>query len=390
MAAPPELRRVLIAAAWITAAAVAVITVTSGLPAGGAAAMTVIVTTAVGLGAWCVALVLGSRRVWLVAVLLVTTGLAGAMLQWVHPQGPGFVLAYMALAGLGLALPRRNAVLLAVLVGAAIVAAEMATHPRPVAAGTSLAAGCSALFLATLLAGASRDAHESAQSQLRQETRLAAAREEAAALTERQRIARELHDVLAHTLAGLALQLEGARLLADRTGADPRLAEQVASSQRLAREGMTSAKRAVEALRGDDLPGPAALPALVAQSRLAGLAVTLSVTGAPRPVLTEASLALYRVVQEALTNCAKYVGRDALVTVALTWGASEVTAEIVDTGGSVDVPALPSGGYGLAGLAERAALAGGSLVAGPVPGGGWRVRVTMPVVAAEARPAGVA
>lgn len=378
MAAPPELRRVLIGAAWVTAAVVAVITVTSGLPPAIAARAITVGATAVGLGAWCTALIPRPKPLWLLAVLLVTTGLVGAVLQWVNPQGPGFVLAYMAMAGLGLALPRQKAARLAVLVGAAIVTTEMLTHPRPVAAGVSLAAGCAALFLATLLAGASRDAHESAQSQLRQEARLTAAREEAAALAERQRIARELHDVLAHTLAGLALQLEGARLLADRTSADPRLVEQVASAQHLAREGMTSAKRAVSTLRGDELPGPAALPELIAQSRLTGLAVTLSTTGAPRPLSTEASLTLYRVVQEALTNCAKYAGRGAVVTVVLGWSEDTVTADVVDTGGRAGTPPLPSGGYGLTGLAERVALAGGTLAAGPLPDGGWRVSMTMP------------
>jgi signal transduction histidine kinase len=207
-----------------------------------------------------------------------------------------------------------------------------------------------------------------------------AAREEAAALGERQRLARELHDVLAHTLSGLAVQLEGARLLAERTGADPRLAQQVTHAQRLACDGMTSAKRAVATLRGEELPGPAHLPALIEQTRLAGLPVTYTVTGDPRPLPGESGLAVYRMVQEALTNTAKYAGRGASATVTLTWTDTALTAEVTDAGGDRTHAGLPSGGYGLAGLGERAALAGGRLDAGPTADG-WRVTLAMPIPA---------
>ena len=197
-------------------------------------------------------------------------------------------------------------------------------------------------------------------------------------LGERQRLARELHDVLAHALSGLAVQLEGARLLAERTGADPRLAEQVTNAQRLAREGMVSAKRAVATLRGETLPGLAQLPALIAQTRLSGLPATLTVTGEPRPLPSESGLAVYRVVQEALTNTAKYAGRGATATVTLAWAGPELTVEITDSGGDRIGPGLPSGGYGLSGLAERAVLAGGGLAAGPTSDG-WRVTLTLPI-----------
>jgi signal transduction histidine kinase len=205
---------------------------------------------------------------------------------------------------------------------------------------------------------------------------------------ERQRLARELHDVLAHTLSGLALQLEGARLLAQRTDADPRLTEQVTNAQRLARDGMANAKRAVATLHGEALPGPAQLPELVEQARLSGSAVTLAVTGVPRPLPAEAGLAVYRAVQEALTNVAKHAGRGATAAVTLTWTETELTADVVDArgdhvagDGTAGVPPdLPSGGYGLAGLAERAALAGGRFDAGPTLEG-WRVTLTMPIAA---------
>jgi signal transduction histidine kinase len=95
---------------------------------------------------------------------------------------------------------------------------------------------------------------------------------------------------------------------------------------------------------------------------------------------------VYRAVQEALTNAAKHAGRHATVTVALTWTDTALTAQVTDAGGDRVTAGLPSGGYGLAGLAERAALAGGRLDAGPTADG-WRVTLTMPISATTSQPA---
>ncbi|MGI5161991.1 sensor histidine kinase [Microbispora sp. CA-102843] len=223
----------------------------------------------------------------------------------------------------------------------------------------------------------SREAHTQAEALLAEEAAARAAREQAAVLAERGRLARELHDVLAHTLSGLAVQLEGARLLADKTGADERLVAQIGTAQRLARDGMVSARGAVATLRGDALPGVGQLPELITQARLGtGLAARLVVSGEPRTLPPESGLAVYRTVQEALTNTAKYAGSGAQATVTLTWASDRVSVEILDTGG-VPSTALPSGGFGLTGLAERAELAGGHLDAGPTPDG-WRVHLVMP------------
>jgi signal transduction histidine kinase len=376
---PGELRRLVPLAGLATAAVVVVSSIDSGLPAGRATALLVVALTVLALALWCAALlriITGTRSL---AAALVGAGLAGAGLDVLRPSGPGFVLAYMAMAGLGLGLPRRPALTCGAVVVAAAAAAEAVTSEHPVSAVLTLAAGAGALFLATALAAASRDAHAQAEALLAQQAATRAAREEAAVLGERQRLARELHDVLAHTLSGLAVQLEGARLLAERTGADPRLAEQVANGQRLAKEGMANAKRAVATLRGEALPGPEQLPALVEQTRLTGLPVTLTVAGEPRPLPGGSGLAVYRAVQEALTNTAKYAGRGATATVGLDWTETTLTVEITDAGGDRFDAGLPSGGYGLAGLAERAALAGGRLDAGPTADG-WRVVLTMPLL----------
>ena len=195
---------------------------------------------------------------------------------------------------------------------------------------------------------------------LAQEAATRAARERAAAFAERTRLARELHDVLAHTLSGLSVQLAGARLLAETTGADPRLVDQVSRAQALARDGMGNAKRVVSALRGDALP------------------VTLTVTGTAKPLVPEAGLAVYRAVQEALTNTTKYAGRGATASVAVSWSDDAVHVKVVDRAGEAATARGPSGGYGLAGLAERAALLGGHATAGPVDGG-FRVQLRLPV-----------
>jgi signal transduction histidine kinase len=375
---PGELRPLVPIAGLATAAVVVISSIDAGLPSGRTASAAVVALTVLALALWSAAVLRRIPGPRLLAAALTITGLAGAALDVLRPSGPGFVLAYMAMAGLGLGLPRRRALTCGAVVVLAAGAAEAATSEHPVSAALTLAAGAGALFFAATLAAVSRDAHAQAEALLAQEAATRAAREEAAVLGERQRLARELHDVLAHALSGLAVQLEGARLLAERTGADPRLAEQVTNAQRLAREGMVSAKRAVATLRGETLPGLAQLPALIAQTRLSGLPATLTVTGEPRPLPSESGLAVYRVVQEALTNTAKYAGRGATATVTLAWAGPELTVEITDSGGDRIGPGLPSGGYGLSGLAERAALAGGGLAAGPTSDG-WRVTLTLPI-----------
>ena len=144
---------------------------------------------------------------------------------------------------------------------------------------------------------------------------------------------------------------------------------------------MGNAKRAVSALRGDALPGPALLPQLVDEVRSASaLPVTLTVSGTARPLVPEAGLAVYRAVQEALTNTSRYAGRGASAAVAVSWSDQDVQVEIVDVAGTgkSTAAAVPSGGYGLAGLAERAALLGGQATAGPVDGG-FRVHLRLPL-----------
>ncbi|MFK4088063.1 sensor histidine kinase [Kribbella sp. NPDC020789] len=197
----------------------------------------------------------------------------------------------------------------------------------------------------------------------------------AAALAERARIARDVHDVLAHSLAGLSLNLQGARLMLVRDGASPEAIEQVTRAQDLAAEGLAEARRAVAALREDSVPDERALADLVTTYRLeSGAPATFETSGTARELPAEVMNALYRTLQEALANTRKHaVG--APVTVTLEYGdAVRLTVED-RPGRRPDRPA--PGGYGLVGMRERAELLGGSLAAGPTAEG-WRVELKVP------------
>jgi signal transduction histidine kinase len=213
-----------------------------------------------------------------------------------------------------------------------------------------------------------------------------AAQAQAAALTERARLAREIHDILAHSLSGLVLALDTAELLARKGGADSdtlaRIHEQVTRAQRIARDGLTDTRRAIAALRGDELPGPGLLDRLVADTAVAtGIRAEFTVTGQQRPLVPEIGLALYRTAQEALTNTAKYAGRDGRAQLRLCYRDHDVELAIEDTRSGDARPPAPAGltfgGYGLAGMRERAELLGGQLTAGPT-GTGFQVLLRLP------------
>jgi signal transduction histidine kinase len=194
---------------------------------------------------------------------------------------------------------------------------------------------------------------------------------------ERTRIARELHDVIAHSLTVTLLHIAGARLAVrfDPDDADRALAE----AERLGRASLDEVRATVGLLArpGDasdaaaPLPGLAAVPDLVERFRAAGAAVALTVDGDPEPVPATTGLAVYRIVQEALTNAAKHAP-GAAVDVRVALGPA---AEVV-----VDSAGRPGTGHGLGldGMRERAAALGGTLTAGP-GGRGWLVRAELPL-----------
>jgi signal transduction histidine kinase len=253
---------------------------------------------------------------------------------------------------------------------------------------TGWAIGLPLTFAGFWFLGVTRRAYivraEQAERLLVDARRAHAAETEAAALGERARIAREIHDVLAHSLAAVSVNLQAAEgLLASVESADPSLAralECVARASTLTREGLTDARRAVLALRDDVAPLTDQLKALTSEFGATGDAdASLEVTGSPRPVSAGAGLAAYRTAQEALTNARKHAPGQP-VRVHLDFAADIVTVLVT----SSLPPAAGSGPlsntgahYGLTGLRERAVLAGGTLEAGQVDGE-WRVCLKMP------------
>lgn len=198
----------------------------------------------------------------------------------------------------------------------------------------------------------------------------------AAALAERARIARELHDVLAHSLAGLSLNLQGARLMLVRDGASPEAIAQVERAQKLASEGLAEARNAVAALREDAVGVERTVADLLAGYRMdSGARADLKVEGEPRELDAAVGTALVRAVQEALANTRKHAPKsDVDVILSYTSGTVELT--VADRQGRRP-PEAPTAGYGLRGMSERVALLDGRLDSGPVEDG-WRIHLTVP------------
>jgi signal transduction histidine kinase len=209
-----------------------------------------------------------------------------------------------------------------------------------------------------------------------------AAEAQAAASTERARIAREMHDVLAHSLSALALQLESTRLLARDRAVDPDVARAIDQAHGIAAGGLDDARRAIAAARGDELPGAERLEALAgAFGDQSGLPVAVEVRGEPRELAPDARLAVYRTAQEALTNVRRHAAAER-VRLSLEYLPDRTVLVVEDQGqAGAAAPAgspLPAGdGYGLTGMRERAKLLGGELVAAPTHTG-FRVELRLP------------
>jgi signal transduction histidine kinase len=202
---------------------------------------------------------------------------------------------------------------------------------------------------------------------------------EQAIAAERARIARELHDIVAHHLSVIVLQAGGGRASGKPAGAT---LEKIENS---ARQALAETRRLLGVLRDPDeeaglapQPGVGELDALAASVRAAGLPVNLAVDGDLATLPAAVDVSVYRIVQEALTNVLKHAG-PARADVTIGCATDTVTIEITDNGTGEPGPLPPVRGHGLAGMGERAALFGGELAAGPRPGGGFAVRARLPL-----------
>lgn len=252
---------------------------------------------------------------------------------------------------------------------------------------------------------------ELASQRRRQAERVAATD---AVRAERARIARELHDVVAHEMTVMTLHAEGARR---RAGGDPVLSEALVTISDSGRKGLAEMQRMIGVLRtsereaedeaaeltgrtreaaigpavGDDLspvPSLATLPALVQQVEEAGLPVDLSIEGTAH-VPAGVELSAYRIVQESLTNALKYAGPGARARVELKRRAGELAIVIEDDGrGAIAEATRSSGGHGIAGMRERVQQLGGTIDHGPRTGGGFRVEAHLPASDDQVRAGG--
>jgi signal transduction histidine kinase len=319
-------------------------------------------------------------------VAQIAAGLGGAALIGLLPSSPGYLVIFVVLISLGLGQDFVPALTAALVVLAASNLAGLLAGELTVGDITSDDIGGAFFFAIGAFTRSNIIAKARAEELLAELRASQAAQAKAAALTERTRLAREVHDILAHALSGLVLALNTAELLGRKGDADvetmARMLEQVTRAQRIARDGLADTRRAISALRGDELPGPALLDRLVRQtSEATGMHATLTLTGEQRPLPPEIGLALYRTAQEALINSAKYAGRGGSAELRLAYSPDSVELEIEDVRSPDAAPpqsqGLTFGGYGLTGMRERAELLGGQLTAGPTEQG-FRVLLRLP------------
>jgi signal transduction histidine kinase len=226
---------------------------------------------------------------------------------------------------------------------------------------------------------------EQSAALLAQHERLRVEQRRADVLDERTRIAREIHDVLAHSLGALGIQIQAAKAMLTDNGDVDRAVEALTTAQRMAAEGLTETRRAVHALRVDTLPLGEELAGVVDTHRQRyHVPVTLETSGTARALPPDAALALLRTAQEAMVNAAKHAPGQR-VAVRLDYGENDVRLSVVNgldgAAASVGRPGS-NGGYGLTGMRERLRLLNGTLLAGPSDNE-WAVTAELPLAAAE-------
>jgi signal transduction histidine kinase len=335
-------------------------------------------------------------------VLCVSTAAVVAYTLPGYVNGAALLLPAVALGTLAAMLPTRKSVAWAVAVTAVLMAADVVNNPLGTfGGGFVLIPANNAVALFGGIAIASRRAYVSAAR--RQAIQDAERDTQRRIDEERLRIARELHDMVAHTMATITVQAAAAaQLLRDRP---EEAAESLQAIRTSSKDGLRELRAILNVLRNaDDAPDPTApapglsrLDALAEGVRAAGVPVTVTVTGQPRDLPAVIDLGAYRIIQEALTNTIRHAG-PATARVCVDHGEDELRLEITDTGRgpAADAEAavaarltapndptagnsLTGAGHGLRGMRERAVAAGGSIEMGRAPSGGFRVAARFPL-----------
>ncbi len=319
------------------------------------------------------------RRRFPVAVLLVVFGTTLAYWTNDYPRGPVFIALIVAFITTVIA--GHRAVAIAMVIGGWAAFTWLpylaGNESRPGLAGPSaLLAWLLVLFGVGEVARAGRArAAETARTREEEARRRAS--------EERLRIARELHDVLAHNISLINVQAGVALHLMDEQPEQARTA--LAAIKQASKDALGELRSVLEVLRRSGeaeprtpQPGLEELDDLVSRAGAAGLEVTVEVDGMPRPLPAEVDLAAFRIVQEAVTNVARHAGQST-ATVRVAYGEHDVTLQIDDNGRGGTPSSISGSGSGIAGMRERTAALGGRLEVGPRPGGGFRVRAELPM-----------
>ena len=224
------------------------------------------------------------------------------------------------------------------------------------------------------------------QERAQQEIREREQRTALAVADERARIAREMHDVVAHSLSVIIAQADGGRFVA---GQKPeKAAEVLGTIGETGRAALADMRSLLGVLRQEDetsfgpQPGPEMLPDLLERVRTAGLSVDLEIDGALDDLPQALGVSLFRLVQESLTNVLKHAGPGVSAAVRILRSSQQLVVEVLDDGQGTD-PASDGQGHGLTGMRERMSVFGGTLQAGPLPSRGYRVRATVPLTESE-------
>ena len=348
--------------------------VSDQLPAGSAAAHTPDAAFALVAVA---SLVLVVRYRWPRAVLTVSAGAVTVYSLLGYENGAAVLAPVVALYTLATTLPARRALAWGVLITAVLMGATAANNPfGPTGAGFWLLPFLTTAATLGGIAVASRRAYV-ASIEARADADARRRVDE-----ERLRIARDLHDVVAHTMATINVQAgAAAHVLRDRPDV---AAEALTTIKSVSKDGLRELRAILDVLRQADeaeptrpTPGTGQIQGLVDGAVRAGLETTLTVTGPPRPLPAAVDLAAYRIVQESLTNTIRHAG-PATAAVALAYAGGELLVEVTDTGLGDPADASAGGGHGLVGMRERALSVGGSLQAGPRPEGGYQVMAWLP------------